>query len=93
MSIVWLILFIIKIHSRKDIFKHAETKLGKDIFNVLRLFENLKANYAKKILDITFIKSCKAEHILATFTKVRLPNKNGNFKLKQLIGCIIMGNE
>ena len=90
MWIVWVILFIIKIYSRKDIFKLAKTKLGKDIFNVARPFENVKTNYANTILDVTFIPSCKTDHILPTFTKVRLPNKNGKLKKTQLIGCIIM---
>ena len=49
--------------------------------------------YAKTLLDIAFIKSCKTEHILPTFAKVRLSNKNANSKLKQRIGRIIIHNK
>ena len=77
------------IHSRKHIRKKHE----KDIFDILRSFENLKTKYAKSLLDITFIKSCKTEHILPTFVKFRLSNKYVDIKLNQRIGRVIMENE
>ena len=42
---------------------------------------------------MAFIKSCKQEHLLPTFAKVRLSNKNASFKLKQRIGRIIMEDD
>ena len=70
----WLMLFAVKLYSRKDIFKHIKKKHGKDISDIVRPFENLKTKYEKTSLHIAFIKSCKQEHLLPTFAKVRLSN-------------------
>ena len=43
----WLMLFTIKLHSRKDVFKDIKKKHGKDISDVVRSFENLKTKYEK----------------------------------------------
>ena len=89
----WLMLFAIKLYSRKDVFKHIKKKHGKDKSDIARSFENLKTKYEKISLDIAFIKSCKKEHLLPMFAEVRLSNKNAIFKLKQRIGRIIMEDE
>ena len=62
-------LFAIKLYSCKDIFKHIRKKHGIDIYDVARLFENLKTNYNKTSLDITLTKSGKQGHFLPTFAK------------------------
>ena len=89
----WLCLFIIKLYSRNDIFKHIRKKHGKGIYNIIRSFETLKIKYQKVILNLKFIKTCKKEGLFPTFANVRLSVKHGSAKLKKQIRRIIMENK
>ena len=64
-----VILFIIKLYARINIYKHIGKKHGQDI-KIVRLYEKLKSKYAKLKVDIDFIKGCKGEAIILTFAKV-----------------------
>ena len=46
----------------------------------------------KKDQNITFIKSCKKENLVPTFTKVNLSINSGSYKLKCEISKLIMQN-
>ena len=89
----WLCLFIIKLYSQKNIFKYIKKKHGKDIYNIVRSFENLKTKYEKTKLDIQYIKLCKQERLLPTFVRIKLSIQTKNNKLKERIGRIIMEHE
>ena len=89
----WLCLFIIKLYSQKNIFKYIKKKHGKDIYNIIRSFENLKTKYEKTKLDIQYIKLCKQERLLPTFATIKLSIQTKNNKLKERIGRIIMEHE
>ena len=89
----WLCLFVIKLYSRNDIFKHIRKKHGKGIYNIIRSFETLKIKYQKVILNLKFIKTCKKEGLFSTFANVRLSVKHGSAKLKKQIRRIIMENK
>ena len=89
----WLCLFIIKLYSRHDIFKHIRKKHGKDINSIIRSFEILKTKYQRVVLDLKFIKTCKKEELIPTFANVRLSVKHGSAKLKKRISRIIMESE
>ena len=66
---------------------------GKDIYNIIRSFENLKTKYEKTKLDIQYIKLCKQERLLPTFATIKLSRQTKNNKLKERIGRIIMEHE
>ena len=46
----------------------------------------------KEDQNITFIKSCKKENLVPTFTKVNLSINSGSYKLKCEISKLIMQN-
>ena len=54
-----VILFLIKLFARKDIFQHIKKKHGQDMATIVRSFEQLKTKYMNIVVDIKFIKSCK----------------------------------
>ena len=80
-------------YSQIDIFKVIKKKHGKDIYTLIRSFENIKTKYVKTILDIKFFKECKQEQLIPTFAKARLSTKGSNIKLKHRIACIIVEDE
>ena len=92
---IWfvVILFKYRFYTHNYIFKHIKRKHGKDIFTVVKSFEDLKTKYEKILLDFKFLKTCKKGNLLPTFAKVRLSIKNANCKLMQRIGRIIMEDE
>ena len=59
MFTLFVLLFIIKLYVRNNIFKRIKKKHGQDILSQVRLLENLKTKYMKVQTDIKFIKVCK----------------------------------
>ena len=53
----------------------------------------MRAKYTKVKADIKFVKSCKKENLIPTFSKVNLAIKNGSKKLKLRIARIVMESE
>ena len=88
-----VILFIIKLYVRNNIFKHIKKKHGQDIITIIRSFETLKTKYMKIQADITFIKSCKREKLIPTFANVKLSLKKASRKLKLRLARIMMESE
>ena len=80
-----VLLFIIKLSSRSNIFKHVKKKHGQDTLIVTRTLEDLKTQLMKAEADIHFIKTCKPMNIIPTFAKVKLSIKHGNKKLHSKI--------
>ena len=74
-------------------FYFQNTWHRKDIFTIVKSFETVKVKYAKILFDIKFIRTCKQEHIISTFTNVKLSIKGKNIKLKHHIAQIIMDGE
>ena len=85
-----VILFIIKLYARNNVFKYIKKKHGQEIIRIVRSFENLKTKYVKVAVDIKSIKPCKNENIIPTFAKVNLSLKHGNYKLQLKIARIVM---
>ena len=59
-----MILFILKLYARNNIFKHIKYKPGHGLVKVLRDFEQKKIKFEKLVADIEFIKLCKKEQLL-----------------------------
>ena len=93
MNSFWLLLFIVKLYSRINIFKFIKKKHGNDIYTLVRTFENIKTRYEETLLDIKFLKICKAEHLIPRFVNIRLGTSGTNIKLKHRIACIILEDE
>ena len=89
-----VILFIIKLHARKNILKHIKKKHGQDLIKVVRDFEQKKTKFEKLDADITFIKlSKKKQQLIPTFAKVNASIRNDTYKLKRKIACLVMETE
>ena len=54
-----VILFIVKLYARINIYKHIGKKHGQDIIKIVRLYEKLKSKYAKLKADILLSKAVK----------------------------------
>ena len=67
-----MILFIIKLHARNNIFKHIKKKHGHDFIKVVKDFEQKKTKFEKLLADIAFIKLCKKEQLIPRFAKVNV---------------------
>ena len=88
-----VILLIIKLYARNNVFENIKEKHGQEIIRTVRSLENLKTKYVKVLADIKFIKSCKSEDIIPTFAKVNVSLKHGNYKLQLRIPRIVMEAE
>ena len=66
MSKLLMILFIIKIYARNDIFKRIKKKHGQDVITVIRSLEKLQTKYGKVVADTKYIKTCKKECVIPT---------------------------
>ena len=83
-TMLWLlvILFVIKLYAWNNTFKLIKKKHGQDIIMIVRSYESLKTKLMKVRADIKFIKSCKNENLIPTFSKVNLAIKSDSRKLK-----------
>ena len=88
-----VILFIIKMYTRNNIFKRIKKKHGQDMVSVARSYEQLKTKYIKAGAGPVFIKTCKIENLIPTFAKVNLSVKDNNEKLTQRIARIVMESQ
>ena len=88
-----VILFVIKLYARNDIFKSIKKKHGQSVLNVVRKLEDVKTKINKLQEDIKFIKPCKRENLIPTFANVKLAIKTGNAKLKKKIAHLILETE
>ena len=61
MTKLLVILFIIKLYARNNIFKRIKKKHGNELINVVRDFEQKKIKFEKLVANITFIKLRKEE--------------------------------
>ena len=77
-----IILFIIKVYARNDIFKRIKKKHGQDVITVIRSLKKLQTKYGKVVAYIKYIKTCKKERLIPTFVKVNISVKNGTHKLR-----------
>ena len=93
MNSFWLLLFIVKLYSQINVFNFIKKKHGKDIYTVVRPFENIKTRYDKTLLDIKFLIVCKVENLIPTFANIRLATNGNNVKLKHRIALIILEDE
>ena len=88
-----VILFIIKLYARHNIFKHIKKNHGHDLIKVVRDFEQKKTKFKKLVADIAFIKLCKKEQLIIIFAKVNVSIRNGTYKLKRKITRLLMETE
>ena len=88
-----VILFIIKLYARLDIFKLIKRKHGQVLLNEVRTLEKFITKKKKLQLDIDFIKSCKRERLIPVFANIKLSIYYGKSKLKQKIARLIMETE
>ena len=85
MTKLLVILFIIKLYARNNIFKRIKKKHGHELINVVRDFEQKKIKFEKLVANITFIKLRKKEQLFPTLAKVNVSIRNGTHKLKRTI--------
>ena len=88
-----VILFIIKLYFRINVYKLIQKKKGQDVIKYVRLYEKSKTKSMKLNADIIYIKSCKKEDLIPTFAKVNLATKSGGFKIKEKISKLVMEAE
>ena len=88
-----VLLFVIKLYARNDIFKYVKKKHGQAIITVIRSLEKTQRKFMKVSADIKYIKTCKKERLTPTFAKVNIWLKNASFKLKWKIATLIMETE
>ena len=88
-----VILFIIKLYARKNIFKHIKKKHGPDLIKVVRDFEQKKTKFEKMDADIAFIKLCHKEQLIPQFAKVNVSTRNGTYKLRRKIARLVTETE
>ena len=85
-----VILFIIKLYARINIYKHIGRKYGQDIIKIDRLYEKVESKYVKIKADIDFIRCCEQEAIIPTSGKVNLSIQRGGYKLKKKITKLVI---
>ena len=88
-----VILYLIKLIVRLNIFKHIEKKHVQSTLGIVRSLEKVKRKWFKIRQDINFIKICKKEDLIPTFAKEKLAIKSGNNRVKQKIAIVIMNAE
>ena len=88
-----MIIFIIKLYARNNIFKYIKKKHGRDLIKVVRDSKQKKTKFEKLIAHIAFIKLCKKEQLTPTFAKVNVSIRNGTYKLKRKIARLVMETE
>ena len=73
-----VIVVVVKLYARIDIFRQVKKKHGHDVLNLVRKYEPLLAKIMKLQADIKFIKTLKKENLVPTFPNVKLATKGGN---------------
>ena len=86
-------LFIIKLYTRDNVFKHIKKKHEHNLIKAVRDFEQKKAKFEKLVADIAFIKFCKKEQLIPSFAKVNVCIRNGTDKVKRKIAPLVMETE
>ena len=76
-----VLLFIIKLYARNDIFKYVKRKHGRDIIMIIRSLEKKQRKFMKVSADIKYIRTCKKKRLTPTFAKVSISLKKDSFKL------------
>ena len=88
-----VILFIIKMYARNNIFKRIKKNHRQDMISLPRLCEQLKTKYMKATADILFIKTCKIKSSIQTSAKVKLSVKDDNKNPTRRITRTVMESE
>ena len=88
-----VILFVIKLYARINIFRLIRGKHGQEVLKHIRSLEDNKGRLMKIEADISFIKACKAEQLIPTFAKVKLSIKSANRKLQYKMARLVMEAE
>ena len=88
-----VILFVIKLYVRINIFRLIRGKHGQEVLKHIRSLEDKKGRLMKIEADISFIKACKAEQLIPTFAKVKLSIKSANRKLQYKMARLVMEAE
>ena len=88
-----VILFVIKLYARINIFRLIRGKHGQEVLKHIRSLEENKSRMMKIEADISFIKACKAEQLIPTFAKVKLSIKSANRKLHYKMARLVMEAE
>ena len=89
---LFIILFIIKLYARNDIFKRIKKKHGQVAITVISL-EKLQTKLGKAVADIKYIKTCKKERLIPTFAKVNISIKNATHKFRRKLSLLVMNTE
>ena len=64
-----VILFILKLYARVNIFKYIEGKYEQDNTKLARTIEKQRVKLAKVYYDIKFLIYCKKNNLTPTFTR------------------------
>ena len=87
-----VIIFIIKIFARTNLFSTIKEKHGQDTLHDVRAYERLCKRYEKANCDLRFLLTCKREKLNPNFARPKLSIK-ADFKTKQKIGRIVVETE
>ena len=71
-----VLLFIIKLCARINVFKFIKKKHGQDVITAVRNYEKVKTKCMKVDQGIKFIKTCKNEHLVPTFADLDINHTN-----------------
>ena len=85
-----LILIVIKLYARINVFRLIRGKHEQEVLKHIRSSQDNKGRLMKIEADISFIKACKAEQLIPTFTKVKLSIKSANRKLQYTMARLVM---
>ena len=92
MNPLLVIIFVIKIFARSNLFNTIKEKHGQETLHDVRAYERLCKRYEKANCDIKFLLTCKKENLCPNFAKSRLSIKTEP-KIKKKIGRLIVETE
>ena len=88
-----VVLFLIKLYARINIFQLIKKRHGQDIIRKTRKLEDLITKHTKIQFGIKFMKTCKRDELIPTFAKVNVAIKHGTQKLKIKLARVVMETE
>ena len=83
-----VILFILKLYARRNIFKLIYGKYGPNMLKIVRSYETVRKKIEKIKCDINFLLKCKKNNIFPTFVKPKFAitvNKKIKCKIHKLL--------
>ena len=87
-----VILYMIKLYARINIYKHIKGKYGQRILKDARLLETIRSKLTKVKYDIEFLNTCKRNRLCPTFARPKFAIKI-SINIKKKITMTIISEE